>query len=181
MQMSRCDTSVITEAVAALGTATGPALSGLWNSGGILQDAIITAQTAAHIRSVFAPKLFSAWAMQHAATGQPVQHQLLFSSAASLFGAPGQSNYVAANAALEGWVASSLVTGRVQVAVQWGAWAAGRKLVGSSVVRTSIGALVWSRSIAQTNVAQHDYHVGMQAWQLVRLWNGEQSAQDWAC
>lgn len=125
VHMVRCNTAVLTEAIAALGTAAGHPLAGLWNSGGILQDAVLRAQTAAHIRAVFAPKLLSAWAMQHATCGQPVQHQLLFSSAASLFGAPGQSNYAAANAALEGWVTASTVSGLNQVAIQWGAWAAG--------------------------------------------------------
>lgn len=125
VHMVRCNTAVITEAVMALGAAFGPALAGLWNSGGILQDAILTAQTASHIRTVFAPKLLSAWATRQASSGQPLQHQLLFSSAASLFGAPGQSNYAAANAALEGWAAASAVTGLNHIAVQWGAWAAG--------------------------------------------------------
>ena len=124
--MLRCDTGMAAEAAPALAAAAGvPPVAGIMNSGGILQDAVITAQTAASVRAVFAPKLVSAAAMQRAAAGQPVQQLLLFSSAASLFGAPGQSNYAAANAALEGWAAGTAATGINGMAIQWGAWAAG--------------------------------------------------------
>ncbi len=50
-----------------------------------------------------------------------------FSSAASLFGAPGQGNYAAANAALEAHSAAATSMGIRQMAIQWGAWAAGKK------------------------------------------------------
>lgn len=95
------------------------------NSGGVLQDAVLTAQTAASMRAVQAPKLASAAAMQHAANGQPVHQTLLFSSVASLLGNPGQSNYAAANAALEGWAACGSSSGLNSLAIQWGAWATG--------------------------------------------------------
>ena len=126
VSMLRCDTGMASEAASALATAAGlPPVAGIMNSGGILQDALITAQTAASLRAVFAPKLVSAAAMQEAAAGQPVHQVLMFSSAASLFGAPGQANYAAANAALEGWAAGTAATGVNGIAIQWGAWAAG--------------------------------------------------------
>lgn len=124
--MMRCDTGMAAEAAAALASGAGLLpVAGIMNSGGILQDAVLTAQTAASMRAVYAPKLMSAVAMQHAATGQPLHQLLLFSSAASLFGAPGQSNYAAANAALEGHATGSNASGLNSVAIQWGAWAAG--------------------------------------------------------
>lgn len=48
---------------------------------------------------------------------------VLFSSIASLIGAAGQSNYVAANAALDAWAQRRTAAGQVCSAVQWGAWA----------------------------------------------------------
>ena len=57
--------------------------------------------------------------------GMPERASVLFSSTASLFGAPGQGNYAAANAALESFASSRSDTGLVTTAVQWGAWAAG--------------------------------------------------------
>ena len=55
----------------------------------------------------------------------PQRASMLFSSTASLFGAPGQGNYAAANAALEAFAASQSLSGLAITAVQWGAWAAG--------------------------------------------------------
>lgn len=83
---------------------------------------------AGHVRQSFAPKLASAEAMAAAMTGLPLRTTVLFSSTAALFGAPGQGNYAAANAALEAWAARRAATGQQAVAVQWGAWAAGSPL-----------------------------------------------------
>ncbi len=55
----------------------------------------------------------------------PLRSMVLFSSTAALFGAPGQGNYAAANAALEAWATRYAASGQLAVAVQWGAWAAG--------------------------------------------------------
>lgn len=44
-------------------------------------------------RAVFVPKLASAVAISAAAAEQPLDASVLFSSAASLFGAPGAVNY----------------------------------------------------------------------------------------
>lgn len=122
----RCDTAAAAEASPALASTAGlPPVAGVMNSGGVLQDAVLTAQTAASMRAVQAPKLASAAAMQHAANGQPVHQTLLFASVASLLGNPGQSNYAAANAALEGWAACGSSSGLNSLAIQWGAWATG--------------------------------------------------------
>ena len=77
------------------------------------------------MRTAFAPKLASAVAIAHAMFGMPERASVLFSSTASLFGAPGQGNYAAANAALEGFASSRSASGLVTSAIQWGAWAAG--------------------------------------------------------
>ena len=76
-------------------------------------------------RLVFAPKLASAEVISAASATFPVASTVLFSSASSLFGAPGQANYAAANAALEAWSWASTAQGTPSIAVQWGAWAAG--------------------------------------------------------
>lgn len=83
---------------------------------------------AGHVRQSFAPKLASAKAMAQALVALPLRSTVLFSSTAALFGAPGQGNYAAANAALEAWAARQAAGGQLAVAVQWGAWAAGAPL-----------------------------------------------------
>ena len=78
-----------------------------------------------HMRTAFAPKLASAARMAAATRALPVRRVVQFSSTAALFGAPGQGNYAAANAALEAWAAAQAAQGHQAIAVQWGAWAAG--------------------------------------------------------
>ena len=72
-----------------------------------------------------APKVSSAAAMACAAALLPVASTVHFSSTASLFGAPGQANYAAANAALEANSLTVTSRGVPSTTVQWGAWAAG--------------------------------------------------------
>lgn len=53
----------------------------------------------------------------------PTAQVVLFSSVASLLGAAGQANYVAANAALDSWAAAATSAGQACTSIQWGAWA----------------------------------------------------------
>ena len=150
--MLRCDTAAAAEAPAALlppgpaggGSSALPAPAGFINSGGVLRDAVLSAQTAAGMRAVFAPKLASAATLAPAAGAVPLQQLLLFSSAASLLGAPGQANYAAANAALEGWAGAAAGAGLPAAAVQWGAWAVGMaadEAVAQRAARTGLGLI----------------------------------------
>ena len=51
---------------------------------------------------------------------------MAFSSAAALFGGPGQGNYAAANAAMDAFAATHIAKGLPIASVQWGAWGAGQ-------------------------------------------------------
>ena len=88
----------------------------------------VTSFPAGHVRTTFAPKLESVLRMDTWQGLQPALANVQFSSAASLFGAPGQGNYAAANAALEAHSAAASAMGLRQMAIQWGAWAAGEAL-----------------------------------------------------
>ncbi|GAB4814935.1 hypothetical protein N2152v2_001981 [Parachlorella kessleri] len=121
----RSDTSVLSEAGLFQMRSDVPHATGIINSGGVLADGVLAKQSVSSFRAAFAPKLASALAMSSAGEGVPLGQVLLFSSVASLLGGPGQANYAAANAALEGWVGAKAAQGSNGVAVQWGAWAAG--------------------------------------------------------
>jgi len=127
--MVRCDTALSEDVSSLLHSCTTafglPPLAGAINSGGVLADSTIANQTAAGLRTVFAPKVASTLAMQGRAAAFPVNPNIVFSSIASLLGSTGQANYAAANAALEGWAAAMTASGSNAIAVQWGAWAAG--------------------------------------------------------
>jgi hypothetical protein len=74
---------------------------------------------------VFAPKYAASMQLQQFILAQPVSHQVLFSSVASLLGSPGQSNYAAANAGLDGLAGQLSAAGLPAVSLQWGAWSGG--------------------------------------------------------
>lgn len=147
---TRCDTASLEEIAACFWTVPGtmyhemPPVRGIINSAGVLEDATFLRQTSAGLRKVFAPKLHSTLALMAGTTAQPISLWMLFSSAASLFGAPGQANYAAANAALEGLAEAWSGTGVNSIAIQWGAWAAGMALdplVVQRAKRTGLGLL----------------------------------------
>lgn len=126
--MLRCDTAMAAEAKGVLDTSATsslPPVTGFINSAGVLADGVLGAQSVGNLRTVFAPKLTSSIAIYAAIDTQPLEQLVLYSSAASLFGAPGQSNYAAANAALEDWTERVSTGGIGSIAIQWGAWAAG--------------------------------------------------------
>ena len=81
---------------------------------------------AGHIRRAFAPKLTATRHIVNRLQQSPVHSVMAFSSAAALFGAPGQANYAAANAAMDAYVTQKAAHGLPLVSVQWGAWGAGQ-------------------------------------------------------
>lgn len=124
LTVMRCDVTVMADAMLAMAGMPGlPPITGVINSGGVLKDNVFAAQTASSFRAVLAPKLASVAVSN--IVEQPVHQIQLFSSTASLFGNPGQSNYAAANAALEGWALFYKACGINSIAIQWGAWEIG--------------------------------------------------------
>lgn len=81
-------------------------LQAVINAGGVLSDALLPRQMPGTIRAVSAPKVSTAQVLQQHAQMEPLHSQILFSSVAALLGSPGQSNYAAANAALDSFAHS---------------------------------------------------------------------------
>jgi acyl carrier protein len=100
-------------------------VQGVFHSGGVLADATIPNQTLAGIRAAAAPKTSSAQLWQGVLGAQPATMHIVFSSVAALLGSPGQANYSAANAALDGIAQAWQSRGLAGTSVQWGAWAEG--------------------------------------------------------
>jgi acyl carrier protein len=87
----------------------------------VIDDALIRDMTAAQIRRVLAPKVLGALHLHELTDALPLDFFVLYSSATTLFGYPGQGNYVAANATLEALCRLRRARGLAATCVRWGA------------------------------------------------------------
>jgi acyl transferase domain-containing protein/NADPH:quinone reductase-like Zn-dependent oxidoreductase/acyl carrier protein len=98
-----------------------PPLRGIVHAASVIEDGLIRNMSREQIRRVFAPKVLGAHYLHQLTLGKPLDFFILFSSATTLFGNPGQGNYVAANACLEALAVQRRAAGLPALCVRWGA------------------------------------------------------------
>ena len=96
-------------------------LRGIVHAAMVIDDGLIRDLTAAQIRRVLAPKVLGAQHLHDLTRNQPLDFFVLYSSATTLFGNPGQGSYVAANFALEALARLRRAQGLPATCVGWGA------------------------------------------------------------
>jgi acyl carrier protein/NAD(P)-dependent dehydrogenase (short-subunit alcohol dehydrogenase family) len=111
----------------------GVPVAGVLHLAGVVRDGFIVNQTYAGFEEVLQPKLQGALNLLDCLTPADLQFIVFFSSAASLLGAPGQSNYAAANAALDGLAVRLQARGLPAVSINWGPWAEAGMAAGMSL------------------------------------------------
>jgi acyl carrier protein len=89
------------------------------HAAGVLDDSVITELNADRLATVLRPKV-DATVHLHELAGDA--ELIMFSSAASVFGGPGQGNYAAANAFLDALARHRRAAGRRGVSLAWGPW-----------------------------------------------------------
>lgn len=99
----------------------GPPLRGVVHAAAVIEDALIRDMSSAQIRKVLAPKVLGALHLHELTRGLPLDMFVLYSSATTLFGNPGQGNYIAANSALEALARMRRAAGLTATCVRWGA------------------------------------------------------------
>jgi myxalamid-type polyketide synthase MxaB len=99
-----------------------PTLRGVFHEAGVLDDGIISQQNWERFEHVMAPKVNGAWHLHTLTQKYALDFFVLFSSAAALLGSPGQSNYTAANAFLDGLASFRRAHGLPAISINWGAW-----------------------------------------------------------
>lgn len=96
-------------------------VAGLVHTAMVLDDGLLRDLDRARFLKVLEPKMAGASHLDAATRALPLDYFVLFSSATTLVGNPGQANYVAANAFLEGVAHARRAAGQPALAVAWGA------------------------------------------------------------
>ncbi len=109
-----------------------PPLAGLVHAAGVLDDGVLLRLDRSRFEKVMAAKVAGAWNLHEQSRGLPLDFFVMFSSAASLLGSPGQANYASANAFLDALAHHRRAEGLPALCINWGPWegegmAAGRR------------------------------------------------------
>jgi len=97
-------------------------LRGIVHAAGILDDGVLARLDGDRLAAVLRPKADGAWNLHRASRNLRLDSFVLFSSAASLLGNPGQANYAAANAFMDGLVDFRLGQHLPALGINWGPW-----------------------------------------------------------
>jgi acyl carrier protein len=98
-------------------------LRGIVHAAGVLDDGVLGNQTSERFARVMAAKVRGAWELHTRTQTLPLDFFVCFSSVASLLGSPGQGNYAAANAFLDGLAHHRRALGLPGLSINWGPWA----------------------------------------------------------
>jgi phthiocerol/phenolphthiocerol synthesis type-I polyketide synthase C len=97
-----------------------PPLRGIVHAAMVIEDALLRDLTLDQLHRVLAPKVRGAWELHEATRERELDFFILYSSATTLFGNPGQAAYVAANMGLEALATERRALGLPATCIGWG-------------------------------------------------------------
>jgi myxalamid-type polyketide synthase MxaE and MxaD/epothilone polyketide synthase C/epothilone polyketide synthase D len=118
-------------------------LRGVIHAAGLLDDGLISQQSAARFQKVMAPKVLGALHLHELTREAPLSFFVLYASVAGLLGSPGQGNYAAANTFLDALSHHRKAEGLPALSVDWGAFAE----VGLAAAQGNRGARLAARGM----------------------------------
>ncbi|NUR60147.1 MAG: SDR family NAD(P)-dependent oxidoreductase [Catenulispora sp.] len=124
-------------------------IDGVFHLAGVLRDGLIFGKQRGDAESVLAPKIWGAHHLDLATRGDQLDFFALFSSASSVIGIPGQSDYAYANGFLDAFAAwredmrrAGERSGRT-VSIAWPLWESGGMDIGESAKQAARRELGW--------------------------------------
>jgi acyl transferase domain-containing protein/thioesterase domain-containing protein/NADP-dependent 3-hydroxy acid dehydrogenase YdfG len=123
VRVEACDVSVRDEVAALIASvAADRPLTAVFHAAGVAAGGVVESLDAEGLARAMGPKADAAWYLHELTAGLELEQFVLFSSAAATFGNPGQGDYAAANAFLDGLAARRRAEGLPAVALAWGLW-----------------------------------------------------------
>ncbi|MCB8984307.1 MAG: type I polyketide synthase [Ardenticatenaceae bacterium] len=100
-----------------------PPLRGVVHAAGVLADGRLRNQSWPQYEAVMAAKVLGSEHLHRLTQDLPLDFFVCFSAGAALLGSPGQVNYSAANAYMDGLAQARKAAGLPALSINWGAWA----------------------------------------------------------
>ncbi|PTL76610.1 polyketide synthase [Vitiosangium sp. GDMCC 1.1324] len=127
-----------------------PPLKGVLHAAVVLEDRTVLEMDGERFGKPMAPKVQGAWNLHTLTAGKELDFFIMYSSAASLLGSPGQSNYAAANAFMDALAYHRRSEGLPGLSINWGAFSD----VGQAAAQANRGERLSLRGISGLKPAQ---------------------------